>query len=474
MSISKNSQCLNVIGICISLAMFLCGQLVESANLLLLAVVAVIGVIVFNSISNLKNGIVILLYMVSFTTFLISRPFVNLFINYDGNCIYFKPLSIIYAAVISIYIGSGLCKTKAEVSIKDVNVDNGNMGIVSSLSKAIFYATILFAWVVTLEKILLVRNLGYIGLYTDYNSTLPSIVHKLSVINETSFFIYLMTFPGKKSTYISFGIYGIGLFLKLLTGVRGDAMTAIMLLITYTIFRNKVTSVPIFSGVKMKYIFVALAVLLISYMGVYSSIRLGEEGGSLLHGFGEFFLQQGGAIDVLKNTIDHKSQLNYLNSNYTFSPIVNYNSLTRWLGQTLFGFNFDGSKLHSGNLGNSLTNIMEPAYFNMGGSFGTAYLAELFLDYSYVGVIIYNLILGFILKKVTTVKLSNWAVGAYYLYIIRSLYFLPRDYALSFLTPVLSITNLILILVIKFLSDAIYKRKRRMVYENTMVSKYNN
>lgn len=268
MSISKNSQCLNVIGICISLAMFLCGQLVESANLLLLAVVAVIGVIVFNSISNLKNGIVILLYMVSFTTFLISRPFVNLFINYDGNCIYFKPLSIIYAAVISIYIGSGLCKTKAEVSIKDVNVDNGNMGIVSSLSKAIFYATILFAWVVTLEKILLVRNLGYIGLYTDYNSTLPSIVHKLSVINETSFFIYLMTFPGKKSTYISFGIYGIGLFLKLLTGVRGDAMTAIMLLITYTIFRNKVTNVPIFSGVKMKYIFVALAVLLISYSGL--------------------------------------------------------------------------------------------------------------------------------------------------------------------------------------------------------------
>ena len=474
MNLLKKIQHINVIGVSISLILFLSGILFENPNMLLIAIVAVVGVIVCNSVSNLRNGIVLLLYMVSFVTFMISRPLLNLFLNQSENSIFFKPLSLVYTAVLCIYFGSQLCKTKSIISISDSKDNVKKLAAVSLISKIIFYLTTVFAWIVTFEKIVLVINLGYIGLYTDYNSVLPSIVHKLAVANEISFYVYIMTFPNKKSTYISFGVYSVGLILKLMTGVRGEFLIGIMLLITYTIFRNRSTNKPIFSSKGVKCIIVALAILLISYLGVFASIRQGEEGGSFIQGFEQFFSQQGGTISLLKNAITHKSQLKSMNNNYTFSSITNYNSVTRWVGKVLLGFNTDGSKLHSGYLGNNLTYIIEPTYYNIGGSFGTAYLAELFIDYSYIGIVIYNLMLGFILKKATTVKLSNWAVGAYYLYIIRSLYFLPRDSAFSFVTPILSMSNLIVVLGIKVLSDAIVKKKGKIGYENTLVGKYNN
>ncbi len=452
---------INIAGLFISLELFLFGLLMKNSNLVLVATVVVIAVIVSDSIANFGNRIILLLYVVSYVTFMLSKPLINLIVDPESNNTYFRPLLVVYLAALSIYFGSQICGKRSESLEFDLRDKRNKSAIVCSVSRAIYYSTILFAWAVSLEKIILVRNFGYIGLYTVYNSTLPTFVHKLSVINETSFYIYLMTYPLKKSTYISFGVYGIGLFLKLLTGVRGDSMTGIMLLITYTVFRNKKTDDRLFSGKGTRFTLFISMVLLVSFMGVYSSIRLGEEGGGFLHGIGQFFTQQGGTISVLKNSIDLAGKLKAANNNYSFARIFNYNSVMRSIGNAIFGFGLDGSKLHSGILDNNLAYILDRTYFNSGGGFGTAYLAELFLDYSYFGVILYNFLLGFILIKAATVKVSNWIVGAYFLYVIRSLYFLPRDTAFCFVAPILSLTNLLLILGIKFVSDAIYRKRSR-------------
>ena len=57
-------------------------------------------------------------------------------------------------------------------------------------------------------------------------------------------------------------------------------------------------------------------------MGIYSSIRQGEAGGSLISGFGSFFYQQGGSINVLKTAVDKKDYLHSMNKFYSFYSFI--------------------------------------------------------------------------------------------------------------------------------------------------------
>ena len=229
-------------------------------------------------------------------------------------------------------------------------------------------------------------------------------------------------------------------------------MTSLMLLLTYVvIYNSRRTSEQIFSGKYTKPFLTCAAVIFIAFMGMYSSIRLGEDSGNLLSGFGGFFSQQGGSVNVLKWSIQHKAELKMENTNYSLSIITHYNRITEQIGRFLFGSLGDGTDLHSGNLGKNITYLIEPIYYGTGGSFGTAYLAELFIDFSYIGIVLYNIFLGWLLMKMGDMMgdmgYRHWIINVYFLYMIRALYFLPRDSAFSFISPLLSTTNLLIIIV---------------------------
>lgn len=466
MQYNIGNKIINILGLTISICIFLLGLAFDNAQVVLGASLIVVTLLILYSLSDLKKGIVLLLYIVSFTTFMLIRPIINFFFEPSANIEYYKSLIVIYIAVLSVYFGTILYKKKKINNVEMKNhrnsekFDNIRLYHIQKIIGWIFYATLIFSWSVSLEKIMVVRTLGYIGLYTRYSSALPFIVQKLAVINEICFVTYLVTFPQKRKTYTAFFFYGIGLILQLMTGVRGNVTSSLMMIITYIFIRNSKTQLEkIFTGKMTKWLIVTLGILFISYMGIYSSIRQGEAGGSLISGFGTFFYQQGGTINVLKTSVDKKDYLHSMNNCYSFYTLIHSNDLTEWIGRLVLGKPQGNSGLYIGNLGNNIAYIRDEIYYEAGGGFGTSYLAELFVDFSYLGVVIYNICLGYVLKKAMDYRSSHWIYNTYFFLTIRCLYYMPRDFAFNFMAQILSVSNLVLIIGIKMISDLLFKKK---------------
>lgn len=455
---------INILGMTISICFFLLGIAFKSTQGVLFASLMVVFLIAGHAAGNLKAGIVLLFYTISLTTFMLTIPIINFFAEPSANQEYYNSLVVLYIAVLSIDFGAILYKSKKTNNVEIRKYRNSQMSsnmklwIVQKISGWLFYATLIFVWAVSAEKIMVVQSVGYIGLYTRYHSMLPFIVQKLAVINEICFVAYLVTFPSKRKTYIAFFFYGIGLVLQLMTGVRGNVVISLMMIMTYSFIRNsRVQSKKIFAGKRTKWLIVALGILFISYMGIYSSIRQGESGGSLISGFGTFFRQQGGSINVLRSSIENKNYLRSMNSSYSFYTLIHSNDLTEWISRLISGKSQEMSDLYTGNLGNNITYLGDRIYYEAGGGYGTSYLAELFVDFSYFGIVIYNICLGYILKKAMDYRADHWIYNTYYFLIIRCLYYLPRDFSLNFVAQILSISNIVLIVGIKLISDLLVK-----------------
>lgn len=449
--------------ICSSILLFLFSYIFTNFNLMLVSILLLVLDNIFGSLFDIKKNIVLLVFNITFFTLLLGNYTVrmifgeNWYNDFDES-IMKNTLLLMYMSLFSIWIGSkiynlfNIKKEKCNLSKKD------STGIIymRKILFLAFFITIIPALTVEIEEVIFVYKNSYVSLYNSFQSSLPFILQKLAVINPTFFLLYLATFPSKKKSIITTIAYMVVLVFSLLTGARGTIVTNLLLIFIYYIYRQFEFKEKYFTKKTIVFLGV-VSVCFMVFLGAYNSIRNNKkiENMNPINQLKQFFIDQGTSVNVISYAQKYKDKLPDTNSNYTFGIVKNILKNNK---EFLNKSNTVENALYGNNLGSTLSYLHLGDYFFKGNGLGTQYIAELYVDFSYVGVVIYNLILGYFLIAIIDVNKLNFVIFAIRLNLIKSILYLPRQFAFGWLTYLIS-KSTIIILIVTCIIYGIIRRK---------------
>lgn len=235
---------------------------------------------------------------------------------------------------------------------------------------------------------------GYLGSYLDVNNNLNKGVYIIGEMYDISLMIFLALSPKKKEVFLPLLIYFLDGILFLASGRRLDMMLNLLLILTYILLRH-------FSDkekwIRLKHIVLGILslpfiVFLLYFVGIW---RTGGrfELNNIFDPLLIFFYDQGVSARVIgysKLNFNDIPKLKF----YSFGTIlefVNYKVIGNWikgepipLGQTV-------ERAMNGHIfSHTISYIAYPEEYLKGMGSGSSYIAELFVDFSYIGVIIGN------------------------------------------------------------------------------------
>ena len=453
----------------ISILLFVVGYYFNNFNIILCGIMLTLINNIAFSLFNIRENIVFCVFNITFFTLLLSG---NVLSMLSGDVWYNKfsdeieknTLLLLFLSLGCIFIGAkiyGICKE--HIIKKDVHLNKDKKQIydkeiiyIRKLTGLAFFITLIPPIIMVIEKIVFINQNTYLSMYTTFSSKIPFIIQKLANTNFTFFMLYLSTFPKKNNTIIATIIYGIYLILSVFTGERGTLVVGTIVLAIYYIYRQYTFEEKYIS--KKNIIIIAIiGIVGIIFLSSYNVLRNKEpiENFNPIKQFKQFFIDQSTSVDVISNAQKYKEELPETNSNYTFGILINvvlnkdeYISKSNTLETAMYG----------NNLGSTLSYLaMGQAFFD-GHGMGTQYIAELYTDFSYLGVIIYNIVLGFSLIALININNKNYIGFTIGLNLISNLVYLPRQFAMGWTTLLLSST-VILSIAMTFIISRIIRRK---------------
>lgn len=298
---------------------------------------------------------------------------------------------------------------------------------VRKISKYIFFITYA-VWILVLwRQIRYVLQHGYMTYYLHYSSGLPEIVHNIADITPAAYYVFLATMPSKKEIRLPLVLYLLRCVLSLGTGRRLYFMVGLLLVFAYLVARNKYHSKgEVWFSRKMGVGLLITVPFLLAGMYLFEYIRADIYVGtaSQYNPLFGFFARQGISVNVIKYAERFKDTLNQ-NAVYSFyntSKFLQTNVLNRYFLHLNFGYSSGGqtvqNALESNSLANYISYRVSSASYLDGVGMGSCYIAELFVDFGYIGVVLGNFIYGYIIQTLYERgmnKQSIWsfAVGLY-------------------------------------------------------------
>ena len=319
--------------------------------------------------------------------------------------------------------------------------------IVKGHAKLIFYVTSIGNLFYYLYKAFKVLTVSYVYLYTDYSEIW--VLKMCSLVWYVAFYCYIATFPRRDEIKNVVAIYVICSVASLLTGSRGTAVVNILFIMFYYMIRQKYSDERwVHKHVVLKCM-IALPIAMI-LLGIIGTLRSGNRVDNNIASYGLRLLSsQGESGLLLSETIENLEKFRLENVNFTFGKILNVfqenASLSNIFGLHYLG-NTVGQTVERATFGNQFGYAvsyykMKYAYLN-GYSLGTYYLAEIWADFKWPGVIVLNLLLGFFIGKISKIAFSNFTIRCISFGLISQLLLIGR----------FSITNIILF----FMSTAVW------------------
>lgn len=458
----------NVI-IVISIIMLLIGIIIRDANVLLISTLMIFCENCICSIFDIKNNFIFLVFNINFFILLLGK-YVVLMLNGEewptkfSNNIYINTIILLYISLISLYIGTKIyIKLKEKYGEQNSNKGNKYKEVLFNqefknatmkITQILYYIALICATVVVLEKIIYVQQNSYLALYKGFISKIPGIIHKIANTKTLSLLIYLFLYPNKKNTFITVATYLIYLVLTIFTGVRGDFVIGIIIIIICFIFRQlKIKDIKILRK-KTIPIFIMVIITMIVGLSAYKTLRNGVQikNFNIINEVKQFFLDQGGSADIISYVQKYESKLPSSNISYTFGPFINYFT-NGTIARIITGNN--GSQttkeeiaLYNNNLGATISYLVMPQQYLQGHGLGTQYIAELYADFSYIGVIIYNILLGMLLIKIMNINKENYFLLGFVMNLLQQIIYLPRQFATAWIVNSISFGNITVIAII--------------------------
>lgn len=475
----ENRNGLSIFASLITVTLFLLSIVCNDIYLMWFTILIVFLIIVLHVRMNGGKDIILSGFLISFFTFIMGKYILQMFagnIQHEfSDLIFLKETAYVYLSLISLLVGYIIFKPKREITEDAgqifIRYRQLNM-LISRYAAMLFIVSIIFSIAVNIDK----ASMGFGNLYSitrTIESRLPFWIQKIGQMSSMFFWVYLSTLPSKRQIKIPIILFLFNATLTLFTGTRNIFVIDFLTVFMYIYFRHNIRDKlkeEIWISRKIMIVIASLIPFIVVFLGFMANIRLGEdiqyEG--LFAGIKFFLEQQGGSADVIGYGVYCKESflLPATNTSYTFGPIINYFK-NGFLGGVL-GYNALSTSsqdvalaTYGNNLGATVTYLMANRYYFIGGGFGTCYIAELAVDFGYVGVIAYNLFLGWLFNNINYFMSGKWWRNAMGLLVIRNIIFMPRDFALGFVASCFSVTNLLPLLLVLLLEKYIEWRPRR-------------
>lgn len=422
------------------------------------------------TLKRLNDRVVLFAFHLTIFTFLMARLFIDDFASgytsdytegaqavsrYSGSAEYF----IYFVLTLSLYF--------VQVGYLIVNNENGLEGYVNhsyslayiervkTISKRLSYLLYIFTVLTTLEMIMYIWSNGYLAFYLSFDRSLPYFFYTLDAAFGFAFFLFLACMPEKKEAKPLIILYVLRACLALLSGQRNGFILPVLFIVIYMFLRNSMTPNDLWLGRKGKIVLLASFPFLCASMFIIMLIRgdnVGDNEGIFTY-FLDFFYQLGGSVKVLGYSYDIQGYIPD-GQTYTFGALVRWfdgNFVTQLLG---FGHKYENASIEMAmkghNLGSFLTyNTDEYRYLN-GGNLASSYIAELWLDYGYIGVAVGSLVYGRIMASVLTFAKNNLWKATIAFIMMYNIIYAPRASYIFFVTECMSYSFIVMVIYIYF------------------------
>ncbi len=325
----------------------------------------------------------------------------------------------------------------------------------------LFYFSIIMKLLVSGERMIFVLTTGYTDYYLSFSTKLPYLVGKIAALASPAFFAFLATNPKKNVLTPIMLLYLMDALVLMLAGQRNHIVRAIIICVAYLLLRNKREPEAKWLRRRHMVAFVALVPIGIVGLQAWGTLRNGEafQISGIWDTISDFFSDQGSTSAVLYHGAAMQEQFP-ADTNYTFAAIVNFfrnNVIT----QFLFDFEIYASQtvelaLYGNNYGATLAYLAIPNHYLAGITMGTSYIAEVFHDFGWVGLILINFLYAYLLKLLEQ-KLSARVSGGVWgkmllLIFVNGIIYAPRNSVFTFLAEGINLTVLLFVILAILLS----------------------
>lgn len=446
-----------------SLGLFFLGLFLDNKNIALTSVLIIFLLNLVSSFFEKKDGYVYyVLFQCFIFLFIISRPCISMLTGFEWwyfqSYTIYTSLFILLLSLIALDVGFNYKNDKNSRKSKKESTKIEWKKIETPL-----FVLSIFTLACSLVKEVLnmIYFYGdYASIYTGKTADIPFIINVISGLSLYFMIFYLACMPNKKkvmyvlSLYIFTGIPGI------IVGGRNALMIKILFAFIYFVLRQSHDSHNKWIGKKEK---ISLLILIPIFMLLLGAMNYTRESQNIptsspIKLMEDFLYKQGTSYDTLCQTIEYRNELrNDTYISYTFGEPIDF-ILHNRISNKLFGTeHFNGNSIENATKSNNLAHRV--SYLVLGEKYleghgrGTTYFSELYLDFGYLGILVFNLLLGMLFKYVNTffgrgfysrVLILN---GAVYIYMI------PRLAAFSIISFMLNyyfwITCICVVMLIK-------------------------
>ena len=421
--------------------------------------------IVWYALEDINNRIFLFMFSFSFFNFLLGREILEHIFKYQiedfpenveehAKVMLLVSLLVFFASYL-LFSKKNFRKASSEHISTQYSISN--IMRIRSLSLYLYYFSIVIAIIYNIVIGYFTFAFGYYGSYTDvalstiYNNIFIYAIEKVNQMMPVFFALFFATVPSYSQAKRVTPLYYIYLITSLLSGQRATFVIGLLWIIIYYVYRNSTSEEKwinkqfVFVGVLM----LPVAILLLSLL---SQIREGNgiDSIEIVMGIPNYFYQQGVSVNVIKRSYQFASRLN---NNHLYSMSVFTDGI---LGR-LFGFTryAGNSVLHAQegySLAHALSYVMLGDGYLLGRGTGSSYIAELYHDFKIWGVVIGNIIYGFVVSRSLSIKTNKVYLNAMALLIIRQLLWSPRGGFTDFLLVLLQPFTILAFLIVFVLS----------------------
>ena len=440
-----------------------------NVNVLLVIVLNIWAVLFIYYTFRIKNNIVIWCFLVAFFVFLLGREMCfgyfglkryYLYLEKENTFTYFcLSLSLIGIAVGS-YLASGKIHfTFGNISNNSTDVQQANYDIsIRNICKYAFIFCYIFSLISVAFQIIFVRRVGYVESYVSDSgeSGVPSFVSYIAAFTNIALCLYLASRPAKKECSRILFFYELYAILTLFAGPRYPFIGISLFILIYYVIRQNLDG----GWIKRRNLILLCiaAPILILVMQMAGSLRSGEQFsyGGVLRTVEDFLDSQGGSVNVIKRVRYFSNQIKDLN--FTSFSTLYSNIFENLLMRRLFGVvAYTGNSIEHAMKGHSLMHRL--SYYTYGSGYlngrgvGSCYIAELYHDFGYVGVVLGSVLYGALMKKIGKLKLNRYMHDGILLSFVYALLVAPRADFDTFIAGIINLYSIIGILIILFLSS---------------------
>lgn len=410
-----------------------------------------------------KKNILLLCFLICFFVFLIAGPVAQDFFDavekrtYTDEAIIHSHICII-VSLITLIISNKLVRYKND-NISSIEKQHNEAIDLISLkiaSKNFYWISYIFMFAYTLHIALFVLANGYLAYYTDYDAGVFVIIEKIGDMAPLAICMFFASYPTRaesKPLLFSYVIYGL---FCLLTGKRFETVFVLLFVLIIYCYRG---------WLQKKHIIAIITLIPIALIGLQmvDLIRHGIDKAQTMSTTGnlivDFMNYVGNSNKVIRLQYMYKDNIPPFRF-YSFGSILDYFKYNP-ISKFIFGFSSDRySRIYEGHsLSTIVSYFYSEKFFSSGQGMGSCYIAELYNDFGFIGIILGNFFIVYLIKNVLSLNDKSYIRRVICLMIIGPVLLMPRGNFDEMLLYIINFKYIIYFLAIYYIAKNFVRKK---------------